>query len=65
MNILITSFGPFQNFQKNPSNIIMKLLERDDYFGKHKMIDFNTIDVCIVLPTKKVASRYMDHFDRK
>ena len=23
----------------------MKLLERDDYFGKHKMIDFNTIDV--------------------
>jgi putative hemolysin len=27
--------------------------------------DFNTTDVCIVLPTKKIATRYMDHYERK
>ena len=26
--------------------------------------DFNTTDVCIVLPTKKIASRYKLHYDR-
>ena len=26
--------------------------------------DFNTIDVCIVLPTEKIASRYKLHYDR-
>ena len=37
------------------------------YVGEGTVIDheFNTIDVCIVLPTKKVASRYMEHYDRK
>ena len=27
--------------------------------------DFNTTDVCIVLPTEKIASRYKLHYDRK
>ena len=27
--------------------------------------DFNTTDVCIVLPTKKIANRYKLHYDRK
>ena len=26
--------------------------------------DFNTTDICIVLPTEKIASRYKLHYDK-
>ena len=37
------------------------------FVGDGAVIDyeFNTTDVCIVLPTTKVASRYKLHYDRK
>ncbi len=37
------------------------------YIGKGAYIDhdFNSIDVCIVLPTHKVTSKYLRHYERK
>ena len=58
------------NFKKFISSIpplIKGYIRLGAFVGDGAVIDhdFNTLDVCIVLPTKKVASRYMDHFDRK
>ncbi|MFA7276506.1 MAG: GNAT family N-acyltransferase [Pseudobdellovibrionaceae bacterium] len=33
--------------------------------GAYLDTDFNSIDVCIVLPTHKVTSKYMRHYERK
>ena len=59
-----------KNFKKFLSSIpplIKGYIRLGAFVGEGAVIDydFNTIDVCIVLPTKKVAARYMDHFDRK
>ena len=59
-----------KNFKKFISSIpplIKGYIRLGAFVGDGAVIDyeFNTVDVCIVLPTKKIASRYMDHFDRK
>ena len=58
------------NFKKFISSIpplIKGYIRLGAFVGDGAVIDydFNTTDICIVLPTKKVAARYMDHFDRK
>ena len=58
------------NFKKFISSIpplIKGYIRLGAFVGDGAVVDydFNTIDVCIVLPTKKVSARYMDHFDRK
>ena len=58
------------NFKKFISSIpplIKGYIRLGAFIGDGAVIDydFNTTDICIVLPTKKVAARYMDHFDRK
>ena len=64
------SFHKNNNFKKFLSSIpplIKGYIRLGAFVGDGAVIDydFNTLDVCIVLPTKKVATRYMDHFDRK
>ncbi len=59
-----------KNFKKFLSSIpplIKGYIRLGAFVGDGAVIDyeFNTTDVCIVLPTKKVAARYMDHFERK
>ena len=57
----------FKNFLGSIPPLIKGYIRLGAYVGEGAVIDyeFNTIDVCIVLPTKKVASRYMEHYDRK
>ena len=57
----------FKKFLSSIPPLIKGYIRLGAFVGDGAVIDydFNTIDVCIVLPTKKVASRYMDHFDRK
>ncbi len=59
-----------KNFKKFLSSIpplIKGYIRLGAFVGDGAVIDyeFNTTDVCIVLPTKKIAARYMDHYDRK
>ena len=46
--------------------LIKGYLRLGAYIGKGAVLDdqFNTLDVCIVLPTEKVSSRYLSHYDR-
>ena len=67
---LIAPFFLNSDFKKFISSIpplIKGYIRLGAFVGDGAVIDydFNTTDVCIVLPTKKVAARYMDHFDRK
>jgi putative hemolysin len=57
----------FKNFISSIPPLIKGYIRLGAFVGDGAVIDydFNTVDVCIVLPTKKVATRYMDHFDRK
>ena len=57
----------FKKFISSIPPLIKGYIRLGAFVGDGAVIDydFNTVDVCIVLPTKKVASRYMDHFDRK
>ena len=57
----------FKDFLTAVPPLIKGYIRLGAYVGHGAVIDnvFNTIDVCIVLPTKKVASRYMAHYDRK
>ena len=57
----------FKKFLSSIPPLIKGYIRLGAFVGDGAVIDhdFNTTDVCIVLPTKKVASRYMDHFDRK
>ena len=57
----------FKKFLTSIPPLIKGYIRLGAFVGDGAVIDyeFNTIDVCIVLPTKKVAARYMDHFDRK
>lgn len=57
----------FKSFLISTPPLIKGYIRLGAFVGDGAVIDhdFNTIDVCIVLPTEKIASRYMDHFDRK
>ena len=64
------SEGSENNFKKFLTSIpplIKGYIRLGAFVGDGAVIDheFNTTDVCIVLPTKKIASRYMDHYERK
>ena len=64
------SQGSDKNFKKFLNSIpplIKGYIRLGAFVGDGAVIDheFNTTDVCIVLPTKKIASRYMDHYERK
>ena len=54
------------SIRKTMPPLIKGYLRLGAYIGDGAVIDydFNTLDVCIVLPTKKVANRYMSHYDR-
>ena len=57
----------FKNFISSIPPLIKGYIRLGAFVGDGAVIDheFNTIDVCIVLPTAKIASRYMEHYDRK
>lgn len=57
----------FKKFITSIPPLIKGYIRLGAFVGDGAVIDhdFNTIDVCIVLPTEKIATRYMDHFDRK
>ena len=57
----------FKNFISSIPPLIKGYIRLGAFVGDGAVIDheFNTIDVCIVLPTEKIASRYMEHYDRK
>ena len=57
----------FKKFISSIPPLIKGYIRLGAFVGDGAVIDydFNTTDICIVLPTKKVAARYMDHFDRK
>ena len=57
----------FKKFLTSIPPLIKGYVRLGAFVGDGAVIDyeFNTTDVCIVLPTKKIASRYMDHYDRK
>ena len=57
----------FKTFLSSIPPLIKGYIRLGAFVGDGAVIDydFNTIDVCIVLPTEKVAARYMTHFDRK
>ena len=57
----------FKIFLSSIPPLIKGYIRLGAFVGDGAVIDheFNTTDVCIVLPTKKVASRYMDHYERK
>ena len=63
----LTNDSNFRKFLSSIPPLIKGYIRLGAFVGDGAVIDydFNTIDVCIVLPTKKVAARYMDHFDRK
>ena len=53
--------------EKSPLSLIKGYIRLGAFIGDGAVIDydFNTTDVCIVLPTEKIASRYKLHYDRK
>ena len=57
----------FRTFIKSIPPLIKGYIRLGAFVGDGAVIDhdFNTIDVCIVLPTEKIASRYMEHYERK
>ena len=57
----------FRNFITSIPPLIKGYIRLGAFVGDGAVIDhdFNTIDVCIVLPTEKIASRYMEHYERK
>ena len=63
----LISDSNFKKFISSIPPLIKGYIRLGAFVGEGAVIDydFNTTDICIVLPTKKVAARYMDHFDRK
>tara|TARA_E500000331_G_scaffold334534_1_gene359791 strand:- start:341 stop:1141 length:801 start_codon:yes stop_codon:yes gene_type:complete len=57
----------FKEFLSSIPPLIKGYIRLGAFIGDGAVIDydFNTTDVCIVLPTEKIASRYKDHYDRK
>ena len=60
----LISDSNFKKFISSIPPLIKGYIRLGAFVGDGAVIDydFNTTDVCIVLPTKKVAARYMDHF---
>ena len=54
------------SIRKKLPPLIKGYLRLGAFVGNGAVIDrdFNTLDVCIVLPTKQVASRYLSHYER-
>jgi pyrrolidone-carboxylate peptidase len=65
MRILITSFGPFNDFKSNPSNQIMERLHQKINLSSHPLTDyeFETIDVSWNGVTKFIEAKKNDAFD--
>ena len=63
----ITNYFSFKDFLSSIPPLIKGYIRLGAFVGEGAVIDhqFNTTDVCIVLPTEKVAKRYMHHYDRK
>lgn len=57
----------FKEFLSSMPPLIKGYIRLGAFIGDGAVIDydFNTTDVCIVLPTEKIASRYKLHYDRK
>ena len=57
----------FKEFLSSIPPLIKGYIRLGAFIGDGAVIDydFNTTDVCIVLPTEKIASRYKLHYDRK
>ena len=57
----------FKDFFLSIPPLIKGYIRLGAFVGDGAVIDyeFNTTDVCIVLPTKKIANRYKLHYDRK
>ena len=57
----------FKDFLAAIPPLIKGYIRLGAFIGDGAVIDFdfNTTDVCIVLPTEKIASRYKLHYDRK
>tara|TARA_B100001989_G_scaffold250666_1_gene228204 strand:+ start:1371 stop:2174 length:804 start_codon:yes stop_codon:yes gene_type:complete len=57
----------FKDFLAAIPPLIKGYIRLGAFIGDGAVIDFdfNTTDVCIVLPTKKIANRYKLHYDRK
>ena len=62
-----TNYFSFKDFLSSIPPLIKGYIRLGAFVGEGAVIDhqFNTTDVCIVLPTEKVARRYMHHYDRK
>ena len=62
-----TQMPSFRDFLSSIPPLIKGYIRLGAFVGDGAVIDhdFNTTDVCIVLPTKKIASRYKLHYDRK
>ena len=56
----------FKEFLSSIPPLIKGYIRLGAFVGDGAVIDqdFNTVDVCIVLPTKKVSARYMEHYER-
>jgi putative hemolysin len=57
----------FKEFLTSIPPLIKGYIRLGAFIGDGAVIDreFNTVDICIVLPTSKVSARYMDHYERK
>ena len=57
----------FKEFLSSIPPLIKGYIRLGAFIGDGAVIDydFNTTDVCIVLPTEKIARRYKLHYDRK
>jgi putative hemolysin len=57
----------FKEFLSQIPPLIKGYIRLGAFIGDGAVIDydFNTTDICIVLPTEKIASRYKLHYDRK
>ena len=57
----------FKEFLTQIPPLIKGYIRLGAFIGDGAVIDydFNTTDVCIVLPTEKISSRYKIHYDRK
>ncbi len=63
----VENLGKEMLIRKKLPPLIKGYLRLGAFVGDGAVIDrdFNTLDVCIVLPTKQVASRYLSHYERK
>jgi pyroglutamyl-peptidase len=65
MRILVTSFGPFNNFKANPSNQIMERLKQRINLSSHHFTyyEFETIEVSWSGVSKFIEAKKIEKFD--